>query len=144
VNAPAETGRPERRVEVIVEGDIAPASGRSLSVGQLQLALRAAQGGASHPVELESETRGSVERGDKTDPQSEPAGRVDSDQTRLRPAGPHAALPRVLGLQSLGHLTARRARRTGSPPAASPTAPGVWDFGRWRRGPRTGTGRWPR
>jgi len=40
-------------------------------------------------------------------------------------------LSKVSGLHSLGrHLTARRARRTGSTPAAFPKVAGVWDFPR--------------
>jgi len=130
VNAPTETGRPERRVDVIVGGDIAPPSGRSLSVGQLQLVLRAAHDQASH-VALESEPRLPRQRSDQGGSQPEPAGRVGRDRTSLPTSGRYAVLSKVLGLQNLGrHLTARRARRTGSTPAAAPKVPGVWDFPR--------------
>lgn len=130
MNAPLETGRPERRVGVIVGGDISPPSGRSLSVGQLQWALRTANDQAS-PLALESDMLPERERSDKKNRQPEPAGRDARDRTSLPSSGPYAALSKVSGLQNLGrHLTARRARRTASTTAVSPKVPGVWDFPR--------------
>ena len=49
----ADIGRPEQQVDVIDGGDIDPESGRSLSVGQLQVALRAAHGKSSQRVPLD-------------------------------------------------------------------------------------------
>lgn len=50
MNVPVETSRPEPPVDVVDRGDVDSESGRSLSVGRLQLALRSAQVTASGPT----------------------------------------------------------------------------------------------
>jgi len=116
---------------VIARGDADPAPGRSLSVGQLQLALRVAHKRASQPVRLDPESRVSRDAESVEDSQSRSSAKIRCRQMSPSLDGPGGALSRALGPQNLGLLlAARRKRGTGAASECSPKAHGVWSIPR--------------
>jgi hypothetical protein len=112
-------------------GDMDPKSGRSLSVGQLQLGLRAAHENLSQRVPLESGSDSSRDVGSPRDSHSRSNEWIRSRQTSPGPNGPGGALSKTLGLQDLGFLLAARRQRENGPASDRPLkAPGVWSFPR--------------
>ena len=122
----ADIDRPERQVDVIDGGDMDPESGRSLSVGQLQVALRAAHERSSRRAPLDS---GSDDAGDvEALPDSNSRSRkwIRDRQTKTRPYGLGRALSGMLGLQDLGLRLAARRKRLNDPASdRSLKTPGV-------------------
>ena len=123
----ADIGRPEQQVGVIVGGDIDPESGRSLSVGQLQIALRAAHGNSYQRVPLDPGSVKSRNFDSLRDSNSQSRKWINGILTSPGPKGPRGALSRIFGLQELGILLAARRQRLNGPAPDRPLkAPGVW------------------
>lgn len=131
MTAPVETGRPGRRGGVIDGGGVDPDIGRSLSVGQLQRALRTAGATASRPVPPRPTDRDTEHGEVKGDSQSRDASELDREPSPRPPNGLAAAASRVLGLQNPGVLlAARKMRRSGNARAGVAKDIGVWDIPR--------------
>ena len=127
----ADVGRPEQQVDVIVGGDIDPESGRSLSVGQLQVALRVAHEKSSQRVPLDSGSDSSRDVDSPRDSHSRSNDWNRGRQASHAPNGPGGALSRMLGLQALGLLLAARGKGLNGPaPDRALEAPGVWSIPR--------------
>jgi len=96
-----ENRRPGSRIDVAVGGDVDPDSGRSLSIGQLQKALRMAQATVSTPATV---NRGTDAQGSPLDdmPDQPPtANQPDWRQPRVRWARLRMYLSRPVGVQNL-------------------------------------------
>jgi len=127
----ADVGRPEQQVDVSVRGDIDPESGRSLSVGQLQVALRVAHGKLPRSVPLGSGGDSLRDVGPLQDSISRSRKWIHGRLTSPGPKGPRGALWRMLGLRDLGLLLAARGKRLNGPaPDLALKAPGVWSVPR--------------
>lgn len=126
-----DTDRSEHQVDVIDGGDINPYSGRSLSVGQLQVALRTAHGKSSQRVPLDSGSDNPRHVDPLRDSNSRSSDRIPDGQTSPGPSGPGESLSRMLGLQDFGLLlAARRERQNGPAPDPTQKMPGVWSLPR--------------
>lgn len=125
----ADTDRPEQQIDVMDGSDIDPELGRSLSVGELQLALRAAHTRAPQRVRPDSGNDSSRDVNSLRDSHSQSSQRIRGRQTSPGPDGTGGALSRALGLQNVGLLLAvRRERRIGHASADWPKAPGAWSI----------------
>jgi len=122
-----DIGRPEQRVDVIDGGDIDPESDRPLSVGQLQVALRAAHSKSYQRVPLAPGSDKPRNSDSPRESNSRPSKSFHGRLTSPGPQGPHRAWSRMLGLHDLGILLAARGKRLNGPAPDRPLkAPGVW------------------
>ena len=124
--------RPGSRIDVAVGGDVDPDSGRSLSIGQLQKALRMAQATVSTPATVDRGTDAQGSPLDDMPDQPPTAAQQDQRQPQVRSARPWTLLSRLVGLQNLRSLlSARRNHRCAQSGPAK--AVGAWQFPRTER-----------
>ena len=127
-----DVGRPEQQVDISVRGDIDPESGRSLSVGQLQVALRVAHGKLSEGIPLDCSSESPRHVRPLRDSNSRSSKWIHGRPKSPGPkGGPRGSLSRMLGLQDLCLLLAAR-RQSLNVPATDLAlkAPGVWSVPR--------------
>ena len=109
----AEVGRPGPARDVLDGGDVDPATGRLLSVGALQAALRAARGASGRPPTADYGSVGLA-----------PGGQPAAARPAPASAWPPAQAPADATVPGTAPSATTRAGRGGRP-AAAPTGPGV-------------------
>ena len=109
----AEVGRPGPARDVLDGGDVDPATGRLLSVGELQAALRAARGASGRPPTADYGSVGLA-----------PGGQPAAARPAPASAWPPAQAPADATVPGTAPSATTRAGRGGRP-AAAPTGPGV-------------------
>ena len=125
MKAAVGTSQAEQHVDAIVGGSDS-ASGRLVSIGQLQSVLREVHARSSQPVELGSEALAAMPGGDKGD--SRPGLGDRGPLAPTRQSGLGAVKARASGLPKVRRLLS--ARRMGRGREELTTAGGTWDIPR--------------